>query len=165
MKASFKIVLAIFALAISAVSSDAWAADPIVGTWRLVSWSEEETGDKTVHKNFGDNPSGLITFSADGRMMVIFTDPTRKASAAPKATDAEAAQLYRTMVAYAGRYKTDGDKLIQYPEVSWNQAFTGTEQTRFFEVKGDRLQYKTTPFVSPFIGKEMVATLVWERVK
>jgi hypothetical protein len=25
-------------------------------------------------------------------------------------------------VAYAGRYKTDGDKLIQYPEVSWNRS-------------------------------------------
>jgi hypothetical protein len=165
MTTSFKIILTIFALTISAMSSTAWAADSIVGTWRLQSWSEEETANKEVHKTFGDNPSGLITFTADGRMMVIFTDPTRKAPGAPKATDAEATQLYRTMVAYAGRYKTDGDKLIQYPEVSWNQTFTGTEQTRFFEIKGDRLQYKTAPFVSPFIGKEMVATLVWERVK
>ncbi len=69
------------------------------------------------------------------------------------------------MVAYAGKYRIEGDKMIQSPEVSWNQGFTGTELTRIFEVQGDRLEYKTTPFVSPFIGKEMVATLVWERVK
>ena len=154
MKASFQIVSAVFALtSISAVLSAAWAADPIVGTWRLLSWTEEETGSKAVHKNFGDHPSGLVTFTADGRMMIIFTDPTRKPPAAPVATDAEAAQLYRTMVAYAGGYKTDGDKLLLYPEVSANQAFNGTEQTRFFEVKGERLQWKTTPFVSPFIAR------------
>jgi hypothetical protein len=105
MKASFQIVSAAFlALAISTVMSAAWAADPIVGTWRLVSWTEEETDSKVVHKNFGDKPSGLITFTADDRMMLIFTDPGRKPPATPKATDAEAAQLYQTMVAYAGRY-------------------------------------------------------------
>ena len=36
---------------------------------------------------------------------------------------------------------------------------------RFFEVKGDRLQYKTTPFVSGISGKKMVGTLIWDRVK
>jgi len=29
--------------------------------------------------------------------------------------DAEAAQLYRTMVAYAGKYRIEGDKIIQSP--------------------------------------------------
>ena len=55
--------------------------------------------------------------------------------------------------------------MIFYPEVSSNQAFNGTEQMRFFEVKGDRLQYKTTPFVSGISGKKMVGTLIWDRVK
>jgi hypothetical protein len=36
-------------------------------------------------------------------------DPSRSPPAARKATDAKAAQLYGTMGAYAGRYKTDGD--------------------------------------------------------
>jgi hypothetical protein len=164
MKSAFK-VIAVIALATSSLVSVARAADSIVGTWQLVSWTEEETESKAVHKNFGDHPSGLVTFTSDGRMMIMFVDPARKPSASPKATDAEAAQLYRTMVAYAGKYRIEGDKIIQSPEVSWNQAFTGTELTRIFEVQGDRLEYKTTPFVSPFLGKEMVATLVWERVK
>jgi hypothetical protein len=143
----------------------ALAAADIVGTWRLVSWVEEETESKVQHKNFGENPSGLITLTSDGRMMIMFVDPVRKPPATPRASDNEAVHLCRTMVAYAGKYRTDGDRLIQYPEVSWNQAFTGTEQTRIFELKGDRLQWKTTPFVSPIIGKQMVATLVWERVR
>jgi len=165
MKATFTMAMAALVWATSAGLSVAQAADSIVGTWRLVSWTEEETQSKAVHKNFGDHPNGLITFTSDGRMMVMFTDPSRKPPATPKATDAEAAQLYRTMVAYAGKYRVEGNKVIQTPEVSWNQAWNGTEQTRLFQIQGDRLQWQTTPFVSPFLGKEMVATLVWERVR
>ena len=54
----------------------------------------------------------------------------------PHATDAKAAQLYRTMGAYAGRYKTDGDKLIVTPEVASGPALVGTEQTYLIEIKG-----------------------------
>ena len=165
---NLRTTLATAAIALSSLSTTlyaAWAADDLVGTWQLVSWTEEETESKAVHKNFGDHPKGLLTFTADGHMMIMFVDPSRKAPASPRATDAEAAQLYRTMVAYAGTYKVEGNKVIQHPEVSWNQSFTGTEQTRMFEIKGDRLQWVTTPFVSPFLGKQMVATLVWERAK
>ena len=165
MRGTVKIVLPIFALAFSAGLSSAWATDSIVGTWRLLSWSEEETDSKAVHKTFGDNPSGLFTFTADGRMMIIFADSTRKAPAGPTVTDTEAAQLWRTMVAFAGRYKTDGDKLTLYPDVASNPRFNGAELARFFEIRGDRLQIKTTPAVSPQLGKETVVTAVWEPVK
>ncbi len=118
MKASFQIVAVGFlVLAISTVFSAAWAADSIVGTWRLVSWTEEETESKAVNKVFGDKPNGLLTVTADNRMMAIFTASNRKPPAQPKATDAEAAQLFQTMLAYAGRYKTEGDKLTFYPEI------------------------------------------------
>jgi hypothetical protein len=43
--------------------------------------------------------------------MVMFADPSGKPAAASKATDAEAAQLCRTMVAYAGRYTLEGGKV------------------------------------------------------
>ena len=143
----------------------AWAADTLVGTWRLVSYVTEETESKTTYKPFGDNPSGLITYTSDGYIIYIITDPTRKPPAEPKATDAEAAQLYRTMVAYAGRYKTDGDKLIVNPEIASSPAVVGTELTYVFEVKGDRYQLKTNPFVSQLTGKQIASSLVWERVK
>ena len=52
----------------------------------LVSWTEEETESKAVHKNFGDHPSGSVTFTSDGRMMIMFVDPAGKPPASPKAT-------------------------------------------------------------------------------
>jgi hypothetical protein len=68
-----------------------------------------------------------------------FVDPSRTPPAARKATNAKAAQLYRTMGAYAGRCKTDGDKLIVTPEVASSPALVGTEQTYMIEIKGDRI--------------------------
>ena len=84
----------------------AWAADPVVGTWRMGSWTEEDTESKTVRKVFGEHPNGLLTLTADGRMMAIVTDPNRKAPAQPKPTDAEALQLSQTMNAYAGTIRS-----------------------------------------------------------
>ena len=165
MKAGINIALTVVALAASILLAKAHAADAVVGTWRLVSWIEEETETKIQHKTFGDNPAGLITYTADGRMMVIFIDPNRKPPAGPKPTDSEAAQLYRTMAAYAGAYVVEGDKVTHKIEVSSNQVWNGTDQQRFFEVKENHLTIRTPPFVSPFLGKQIVATLVWERVK
>jgi Lipocalin-like domain len=164
MKAKFKLLLAMLAVAISVAATQARAAD-VVGTWRMVSWSEEETESKAARSPFGDHPIGSITYTADGHMMVMFADPGRKPSASPKPTEAEAADLYRTMVAYAGTYSVAGDKLTHKIDVSWNQAWNGTSQSRFIEIKDDRLTIKTPPFVSPFLNKQIVATLIFERVK
>ena len=97
-------------LATGAVWSKAHAAD-LVGSWRLVSWVEEETENKAVHTVFGDNPIGVITYTSDGRMSVFIANPSRKPPGGPRATDAEAAGLYRTMLAYSGAYSVDGNKV------------------------------------------------------
>jgi hypothetical protein len=157
---------ALMLVAVAATTITAWAADSVVGTWKLVSWVEEETESKAQHKNFGDNPIGVLTYTADGRMSIIFADPKRTAPASPKATDAEAAQLYRSMVAYAGSYRLEGNKVFVKVDVSWNRVWDGQDRPpTTVEIKGERLTYKTAPFVSPFLGKQMVATLIWERVK
>ncbi len=153
-------------LVTGALIGTARAADSVVGTWRLVSWVEEETESRAQHKNFGENPIGILTYTADGRISIIFADPKRTAPASPKATDAEAAQLYRSMVAYAGSYRLEGDKILVKVDVSWNRAWDGQDRPPVtVEVKGNRLTYKTAPFVSPFLGKQIIATLVWDRVK
>jgi len=145
--------------------SNAYATDSVVGSWRLVSWVEVETEGKAVHAVFGDNPTGVITYTSDGHMSVVIADPKRRAAAGPKATDAEAADLYRTMVAYSGSYSIDGNKVVHKIEVSWNQSWNGTNQQRFVDVKDDQLTIKTSPIISPISGKETVHTLVWERIK
>ena len=144
----------------------AQAAESIVGTWRLLSFSDTFPDSKDVAKTFGENPNGLITFTADGRMSMLFTTADRSKSAGPRATDAEAAKLYSTMAAYAGSYKVEGDKLMYKIEVSWNQNWNGTDAVRIISFPDGKLQFQTPPgFVSPTLGKPLTSTLVWERVK
>jgi hypothetical protein len=140
------------------------AADPIVGSWRLL-WVEVETESKSVHAPFGDNSAGVITYTPDGRMSLFIIDPKRKPPSGPKATDAEAVELYRTIIAYSGSYSIEGNKITHKIEVSWNQAWTGTNQQRFVEVSDNQLTIKTPPIISPTSGKKSVHTLVWERTK
>ena len=118
-----------------------------------------------MHAVFGDNPIGVITYTSDGRMSLFIANPKRKPGVGPKATDAEAADLYRTMIAYSGAYSIDGNKVTHKIEVSWNQVWSGTYQRRFVEAKDNQLTIKTPPIVSPISGKESVNTLVWERIK
>ena len=69
------------------------------------------------------------------------------------------------MIAYTGSYSIEGNKVTHKIEISWNQAWTGTNQQRFIEVKDNQLTIKTPPIISPISGKESVHTLMWERVK
>jgi hypothetical protein len=160
-----KYVLAAVVLISGTIWSSARAADSIVGTWRLISLSEQETESKAVHNPLGNNPSGLLTYTDDGRMMVIFTASTRHPAAGPKVTESEAAELYKTMAAYAGTYGFDGEKVTHKIEISWNQAFNGSNLQRYVTVSGDSLTLRSAPFVSPFLGKEIVGTTVFERVR
>jgi hypothetical protein len=160
-----RICFAALLIVVVAYGSRSQAADLVVGSWRLVSWAEVETESKVVHTPFGENPTGLITYTPDGRMSLFIIDLKRKPSSSPKPSDAEAVELYRTMIAYSGAYSLEGNKVTQRIEVSWNQAWTGTNQQRFFEIKDDMLTIKTPQIISPITGKESVSTLVWERVK
>ena len=58
------------------------------------------------------------------------------------ASDAEANDLYRTMIAYSGAYSIEGNKVRHKIEYSWNQAWTGTNQQRFVDVKDNQLTIK-----------------------
>jgi hypothetical protein len=160
-----RIGVAFLTIAALWASPTAHAADTIVGSWRLLSWVEVETETKAVRAAFGDDPVGVITYTPDGRTAIFIANPKRKAPAGPKATDAEAIDLYRTIVAYAGTYSVDGDTITHKIEVSWNQTWSGTSQKRHIEIKEDHLTIKTPPIISPSSGKESVHTLVWERIK
>jgi hypothetical protein len=60
-------------------------------------------------------------------------------------TDEERAKLEESMIAYAGTYTGDNGKLVHHIDISWNEAWTGTDQDRFYTVGGNiRLHEKST---------------------
>jgi hypothetical protein len=133
---------------------------PLVGLWRLVSFQREyqATGDREFP--MGHTPAGYILFLPEGRMAVVITGEGRKAPT----TDQDRAGLFTTLVAYTGPYRVDGDKWITTVEVSMNPAWVGTEQTRAFEISGDRLQEMTAYAARPD-NRLARAVITYERVK
>ncbi len=113
----------------------------------------------------GERAKAAVIYTADGHVVTLFTSDSRKPPLTPQATDEEAIALYRSMVAFAGRYELRGSKLIYRPEISWNQAWNGTVQERLFEVSRSRLEVSSVPAVSPLTGAKTVFSLIWERAR
>jgi hypothetical protein len=134
-------------------------AGDLVGVWRLRSFSLDAPGEGP-REVFGPQPRGYLIFTPEGRMMTILTRPDRRPAVAP----AEQAALLQSMVAYTGRYTVEDDRVTVRPDVSWNEAFTGTVQVRYYVVAGDTLSMRTAEQPSVLLpGRRVVATLVYER--
>lgn len=105
------------------------------GWWKLISFQLEIQGASQRQQPFGANPVGRLVLSANGQMIALVTAEGRKAGHA----QADQLALYGSMLAYTGRYRIEGDKFITNVESSWNEAWTGTDQERFYALKGDHL--------------------------
>jgi hypothetical protein len=139
--------------------------NPLIGTWKLKSqvWTLTATGEK-VHQ-MGEHPNGYLNYSTDGRMYAIITAENRVQPDAANPTDEQRVKLHKTMIAYAGTYTVEADKVIHRVDISWNEARTGTDQIRFFKLDGNILTITTPPFKSAQDGREGRSALVWEKVK
>ena len=135
-----------------------------LGTWKLVSvtFQYQDTGEKT--EPYGAHPSGYLSYGADCRMYALIVSEGRKPPAGDVPTSAEKADLYAGMVAYAGSYTIEGDKVTHHVDISWNQAWTGTAQVRQFRIVGDRLHIRSMPAKSFQDGRVISAILEWLRV-
>jgi hypothetical protein len=146
--------------------SDPISADhPIVGAWTLISFTETDFQTGAVTYPFGERARAGVIYTADGHVATLFTAENRQLPAAPQAMDQEAVALYRSMVAFVGRYELQGNKLIYRPEISWNEAWNGSVQERVFKVSRERLEVNSVPALSTLTGAMTVISLVWERAR
>lgn len=157
--------LKLVAFALLFLSTSAFAADnPVIGTWKIQTYTREVIATGKRSNAFGEHPDGYISYSPDGRMYAIFGPGERIKPKALMPTDQEAAELQRTIVSYAGTYTMEGPgKVVHHVDISWNQSFTGTEQVRFFKLDGDILTITTPPFGQG--AEESRYILVWKKVK
>jgi Lipocalin-like domain len=146
-----------------AESSNADNQTKVIGIWKLVSYEAEYQATGEREPVLGKNWTGYIIFTPEGRMMVAMTSEGRQA---PK-IDQDRAELLKSMVAYSGMYRLEGDKFITKVDVSWNPAWVGTEQVRFFRFEGGRLQITTAWLQAVNRPERGMARgfLTWERAK
>jgi hypothetical protein len=156
------IAFAIGALLISqmAIADD---RERLVGTWKVVSYANEFQDGRPRSAPYGQSPTGFIILTAEGRMMAIVEGEGRKLGS----TDEERATLWRSMLSYSGLYRLEGDKWITKVDASWNPAWNGTEQVRFYKLDGNRLEVTGAWVPAPVLPGSPIlrGVVVFERAK
>jgi hypothetical protein len=142
---------------------EVWKANPmsavlLVGNWKLVSWQVVTDGE--VRDLFGSKPKGHLILTREGRAMALTTAEART----PGESEPDRAALHKSMLAYTGKYRVEGDEFITTVDASWNEGWNGTEQRRRFRIDGDKLFIESAPAPSIlFPGKVDFRRIVWER--
>jgi len=134
--------------------------DKVVGTWKLVSVVYEDIQTKERTSVLGEHPKGCQIATPKGRWLALVTGEGRKV---PQ-TDAERSDALRTMIAYTGKFRVEGGKIITKVEAACNEAWVGTEQERFYRFEGNRLLLESPPQPHPNLLDKVVRIIViWER--
>ena len=141
------------------------ANEQLAGTWRLVRFTRTNVATGEAQDTFGKAPSGFIQFGSDGRMMMLVVKEQRAAPPEPeKMTEQQRADLFKTMIAYAGTYAFDGKALTCHLDVTWNQAWTGTDIVRHVTLEGNKLILTADAHKSYVDGNVISAVMVFEKV-
>jgi lipocalin-like protein len=158
------LIIAIVAVA-AAQSVSGQEGGGLVGTWRLVSVTTSSTDGATNDSVFGSNPSGLLTYTPDGRMSAVISYGGRTPLSGDRtsAPANERADAFNTFLAYAGRYTTAGDRVTHHVEVASFQNWVNTDLIRTVRHDRDRITLRTPP--TSVGGVTRTTELVWERVK
>jgi hypothetical protein len=154
----FTILLLASSLTSSVLAND---SATLVGTWKLVSFVNEFQDGSEPRRAYGNHPTGYIIFTADGRFMSVVEAEGRK----PPENDEQRAAAFRSMIAYTGMYRVEGDKITTKVDVSWNPAWVGTEQIRNYRPEGNQFKVVTPWAMSPNFGRMTRSTITWERSK
>jgi hypothetical protein len=138
----------------------------LVGGWRLRSWvALGDDGSETFP--MGDAPTGLLAYTEGGTMVALMAPADRPPFGSDDLTGGtpdEQARAFSTFVAYAGRYRIEGDAIIHTVETSLFPNWVGTVQRRRWTLSDDG---GTLTLESPPIALREVTRrqrLTWTRV-
>ncbi len=139
---------------------------PLVGGWRLVTWSAVGDDGSEV-RPMGDAPDGLLAYTAEGTMLGIMGPGDRPRfhdDDVTGGTSAEQAAAFATFIAYGGRYRVDGDEVVHTVETSLFPNWIGTEQRRRWSLADDGATLTLTSPPLLLGGARRRQILTWRRV-
>ena len=135
----------------------------IIGTWRMLSWKRILLNSGEESDALGPDPFGYINYSPDGRLMVFVLKSGRPRPMASPPTPEEKLALFDSLFAYVGSYTVESDRVVHTLDGSWNELWTGTNQTRLLSFKDGRLIYTTPETVDPMDGQMCTYKVEFER--
>ena len=150
----------------AAAQSAAPSKEELVGSWRLIAASATTPAGATNNAPYGATPSGVITYTGDGRVMAMLSHSGRKPLSTGDRISAsveERAEAYATYFAYAGRYCLTGDKVVHHVEMASVQNWVGADLVRIVRLEGDKLTLTTPPLSVG--GQSQTTELVWQRMR
>ncbi len=122
-------------------------ADSLIGTWRLVEFTDLDQDGKWQHW-YGEHPRGYFVYDATGHVhiqimrvppLAAFPEANFDDGTLPSPEHSLAA--YTAYLAYFGTYTVDAKKHVVTHHIEGSLApdYTGTDQPRPFKLEGDRL--------------------------
>jgi hypothetical protein len=140
-------------------------ASDLAGTWQLESWTIGYSDRDELSLPFGEEPQGLLLYSADGWMSASVCRSDRRRfpedQSPRRLSEAAQAEAYASYFHYAGRYRVRDGDVIHYVSQSLNPNFPGTEQLRHAELDGHTLVLSGKDEVA---GVTRFHSLVWHQV-
>jgi hypothetical protein len=140
-------------------------SNPLIGTWRLISWENRSVDGQKISYPLGKDAVGYIMYNEDGYMFVAISRPNREKFTVGDllgGSTEEKVQAANTYVSYCGRYEFRGDTVTHHVDLSLFPNWVGVEQERLVEFRGNRLTLSTRPILLG--GIQRTAHLIWERV-
>jgi len=136
--------------------------DKLVGTWKLVSASSTTSAGERSETPYGPSPVGFLTYTAEGRVTAMISNDGREPLSFGGGSQQEQAEAFKTFLAYAGRYKLIGDKVIHHVEISSIQNYVDKDLVRNVKFEGDRIVLVTPP--TRLNGRLQTVELIWQRL-
>jgi len=124
----------------------------IIGHWRLVATKAWAPDGTKLPEPFGPIPLGIVTLTAEGRMLAVLSDGRADLPAGKP-------REYRS---YIGAYTFDGTTLHTIVDGADEPAWLGTDQVRAARFEGNRLILRPPPRLLG--GREIHRELAWERL-
>ena len=141
------------AAAVVVVAKAAEAATPnVVGVWKLAGGAMTDPSGKKVGVPYGPRGMGLVSLTADGRMMAVLVDGRAKLADGAK----------REYSSYCGNYTFDGSTLITTVDAASDPARLGSQQVRKVRFEGERMIL--VPPEREEGGVKLHRELAWERI-
>ncbi len=139
-------------------------AEKISGRWELVSFEQIYDDGRRVYP-MGEQPQGIIQYTADGFMSCMICRPNRenfKTGGQWNANDAEKAQAYNSMMSYAGRYSIENNSVTHLVDLSLFPNWIGGQQKRDFKFD-EQGQLSLTARLEENTSEARTALLLWKR--
>jgi hypothetical protein len=146
-----------------AAASRACAFD-LIGTWQLVSISRRGADGEQDDAPFGNHPTGMLIYTADGHTSVIISYDNRKRLSSEDrlaATTAEKAAAFDTSFGYAGQFTCSGDRVIHHVTIASFPNWVGSDMLRILRSADGKLTLSTPPLLVG--GKASNWNLIWQR--